>query len=245
MTHETKQKIYWQRMAELDPDCAVIDPTDRVGHKNRYICRIRDDAFFSALRCKPLESKVLDFGCGTGGSTASLIKLGFNVKGVDIAPALLEHAIRRCPQAEFFLANSEAIPLEDGSVDAAVTYVVLSYIVDNEALIATLKEMYRVLKPGGRLVLIEQTRRRQRIVEQGLKIQRSLDEWQHMISTAGFINENYTILRHGRFLTTPLIKLGMISEYCWPLLMRLEKTIARRIGVFPGDYAEVLFEATK
>lgn len=245
MTQESKQKIYWQRMAELDPDCAVVDPSDRVGHKNRYICRIRDEAFSYALRGMPFGSKVLDFGCGTGSSTASLINLGFSVKGVDIAPALLEHATRRCPQAEFFLVNGETIPLADGSLDAVVTYVVLSYLVDKEFLISTLEEIYRVLKPGGRLVLIEQTRRYPRVVEHGLKIQRSLNEWQHVISAVGFTYENYIILRHGRFPTTPLIKKGLISECCWPILMQLEMSIAKRVGVFPGDYAEVLFEAVK
>jgi SAM-dependent methyltransferase len=245
MTKETKQFAYWQKMAAVDPDMAVIDPRDHAGYKNSYICQIRDLAFASALSSIPLQSPVLDFGCGTGSSTKALIQLGYTVKGVDIAPGLLEHAVKRCPEAEFQLSNGERIPADNESMAAVVTYVVLSYLVSAESVQATLTEMHRILATGGKLILIEQARRHTLIVEQGLKIQRSLQDWQQLLATAGFTQVRSKILRHGRFPTTPLIKLGLLPAKCWPWLMQLEQQAAHLCGVFPGDYAEVLFEAIK
>ncbi len=245
MTKETKQFAYWQKMAAVDPDMAVIDPNDHAGYKNSYICQIRDLAFARALSGIPLQSPVLDFGCGTGSSTKALIQLGYTVKGVDIAPGLLEHAKKRCPEAEFQLSNGDLIPAEHDSMAAVVTYGVLIYLVTPELVQTTLAQMHRVLRAGGKLILIEQVRRQTVVVEEGLKIQRSITDWKQLLSDAGFQQIQHQILRHGRFPTTPLIKLGLLPANSWPLLIRLEQQIAHRFGVFPGDYADVLFEAIK
>lgn len=245
MTKLTKQYEYWQKMSAYDPDAAVIDPKDHAGYKNRYIRQIRDLAFRHGLSGIIQNTPILDFGCGTGSSTKALLQLGYRVTGVDISPGLLEHAVKRCPEADFYLSDGYRIPCKDESMAAVITYVVLNYIVSEESVKETLIEMHRVLAFGGKIILIEQVRKNSVLVEDGLKKHRSIADWQRLISDAGFKQFQSKILRHGRFPTTPLIKLGLLPSALWPCLINLEQKTAQHIGVFPHDYAEVLFEAIK
>ena len=94
-------------------------------------------------------SKVLDVGCGTGKTTAALIKMGMDVTGLDFSPS----AIGRCIEAfggkaKFVVAECERMPFPDDHFDAAAAVHVLEHL--NEAqLRETVKEISRVLVPGG------------------------------------------------------------------------------------------------
>ena len=93
---------------------------------------------------------MLDAGCGTGGMLERLAPFGTAV-GVDLAPhaVRLTHDRRGCAVAQGSLA---ALPFADDRFDAAVSLDVISDAgVAIEAL--ALDELYRVLKPGGRLLL--------------------------------------------------------------------------------------------
>lgn len=96
-------------------------------------------------------ARALDAGCGTGFQTALLGDLGWRPHGVDVSGGLLAVARRRLPGAVFTLASVEALPYPDGHFDAVVSCGSTLSFVDDPA--RALREMGRVLRPGGRLLL--------------------------------------------------------------------------------------------
>lgn len=103
-------------------------------------------------------SRILDVGCGTGQTAAYLAyKYGAKVTGIDINPTMVKKAKRRMKKNHLFVkliqGSVEKIPLPDNHFDFIVSESVLSFVNKTRAL----KEIYRVLKNGGRFIAIEQT----------------------------------------------------------------------------------------
>jgi SAM-dependent methyltransferase len=104
---------------------------------------------------RPGES-VLDLGCGAGFDAfvaAQLVGPGGRVVGVDLSPEML--AVARAalaeagfPQVEFSEGTVEVLPFPDTSFDVALSNGVLNLVPDKPA---ALREIFRVLRPGGRL----------------------------------------------------------------------------------------------
>lgn len=96
---------------------------------------------------------VLDAGCGPGFLAADLSGRGARVTAFDVTPAMVEMTRNRLgPESQVLLANLEE-PLEfagDASFDFIVCPLVLSYVEDWDAVFA---EFYRVLRPGGSIVV--------------------------------------------------------------------------------------------
>lgn len=241
--HESEKTIksHWDALSSLDPDQSVIDPNDFRGHKNRYLASIRDEALAGALRGLPVDSTILDFGCGSGSGSISLLRAGWKVLGVDISFPLLLQAASRCREevAMFVQGDGYSIPVQRRAVDAVVTYGVLIYAVEDILLASLLEQLRNALKPGGRIVLIEQARRRSQLSEGGIKRFRSPDEWRTAVVQAGFDLERVDVLRHGRFPGTHLIKFGLVPRDAWPLFRQVELSIGRVFGVLPWDYADL------
>jgi SAM-dependent methyltransferase len=94
---------------------------------------------------------VLCVGCGSGEECDHLKSLGAaEVVGIDLSEGLLEIAKESYPGIEFHLMDMESIGLPESSFDFAYSSLVMHYI-DNWQ--ATLKGLYRVLKPGCRFLL--------------------------------------------------------------------------------------------
>ncbi|MDQ3671226.1 MAG: methyltransferase domain-containing protein [Actinomycetota bacterium] len=115
-------------------------------------------------RLLPAES-FLDAGCGDGRYLAALALLGpppERIVGVDIAESILGTARRATAAAaagyepELVRANLERLPLGDGEFDVVVSVQVLEHLIDPGA---GLKELARVLRPGGTLLLSTDNRR--------------------------------------------------------------------------------------
>jgi 2-polyprenyl-3-methyl-5-hydroxy-6-metoxy-1,4-benzoquinol methylase len=99
-------------------------------------------------------SRVLDIGCGTGGLSLHLLKEGFEVTAQDVSPEMVE----RCklfleqegfPGAPVRQAGVEELS-EQNHFDSVVALDVIEHIEDDHRAV---KQMYKALKPGGRLVL--------------------------------------------------------------------------------------------
>src|SRR5688500_1418316 len=117
-----------------------------------YGTRFTQSALLALL---PSDYVVADLGCGTGTVVAELAPYVARVIGVDDSPAMLKAARRRTaeyPNVELQRAGLDALPLKDGSCDAALMLLALSYVTDPSA---ALREMARILKPGGRAIVVD------------------------------------------------------------------------------------------
>ena len=111
----------------------------------------------SAMALRRGES-VLDAGCGTGlllEQEALAVGNEGCAEGVDFSEDMLERASARCvdmPQVHLQQGNIETLPFEDASFDAASCTQTLLYV---NNLDKALRELHRVLKPGGRIAVLE------------------------------------------------------------------------------------------
>jgi len=105
--------------------------------------------------CKKMRySSILDVCCGTGNQLKILKKHGFNVTGVDLNPDMLQVSRqgRYVPDCRFEDASRMSFP--SGSFDAAMTTFAL-HEKENQVAQAIIEEMVRVVRPGGRIILID------------------------------------------------------------------------------------------
>jgi demethylmenaquinone methyltransferase / 2-methoxy-6-polyprenyl-1,4-benzoquinol methylase len=96
--------------------------------------------------------RILDLAAGTGTSSVALAKSGAHVVAADFSAGMIEVGKRKHPSIEFVQADATALPFKTGEFDAVTISFGLRNIADPKK---ALKEMYRVLKPGGRLVVCE------------------------------------------------------------------------------------------
>ena len=101
--------------------------------------------------------RVLDACCGTGDLAIAARARGANVVGLDFSEAMLERAGAKSTEIEWVRGDVLALPFDDASFDA----VTVGFGVRNvDDLDAGLRELRRVLRPGGRLGILEITRPR-------------------------------------------------------------------------------------
>jgi demethylmenaquinone methyltransferase / 2-methoxy-6-polyprenyl-1,4-benzoquinol methylase len=99
--------------------------------------------------------RVLDAACGTGDLAIEASRAGARVVGLDFSGAMLERARRKAPELEWLQGDLLALPFEDGEFDAATVGFGIRNVADLEA---GLRELRRVVRPGGRLGVLEITR---------------------------------------------------------------------------------------
>ena len=106
----------------------------------------------AALALHPGE-RIIDVGCGTGNAAIVAARAGATAVGIDLAERLLDVARRRAEaealHAEFGVGDAVELPVSDGSFDAAVSVFGVIFA-DAEA---AARELLRVVRPGGRIVV--------------------------------------------------------------------------------------------
>jgi arsenite methyltransferase len=134
-------------------------------NKNLYECTVMQDALGDTLRpggfeitkkavefCKfKAEDIILDLGCGKG-ATIKYLHDNYKIKakGLDISKNLAEEAKRLNKDAEIVISSGDKIPFENESFKGVFAECTLSLMNDLEK---TIKEVYRVIKPGGWFVI--------------------------------------------------------------------------------------------
>lgn len=97
--------------------------------------------------------RVVDVACGTGVlaiEAARVVSPGGEVVGVDLNPEMLAVARQKASEVEWLEAPAESLPLDSDSFDAVLSQFGLMFFEDKHAAI---REMWRVLRPSGRLVI--------------------------------------------------------------------------------------------
>jgi len=101
--------------------------------------------------------RVLDACCGTGDLAVEAERRGGRVVGLDFSERMLERARKKSGAIEWVRGDALALPFEDGTFDAATVGFGVRNLADLEG---GLRELARVLRPGGKLAVLEITRPR-------------------------------------------------------------------------------------
>jgi SAM-dependent methyltransferase len=103
------------------------------------------------------SARILEFGCGYGRVAVVLHRRGYAVEGVDPSAPMIELARERCsslkPPPSFRVITSPRLPHQDETFDAALLVTVLTCIPTDEGQRAVIRELFRVLRPGGILCI--------------------------------------------------------------------------------------------
>jgi len=144
---------------EKDQIATIRKDYDRIAEE--YARRI-----FTELDGKPLDRQLLhrfaasvsgrgavcDMGCGPGHVARCLRDAGAEVFGIDLSPQMVEQARKLSPDISFREGNMLALELRDGELAGIAAFYAIVNIPVN-SLLAVFREMCRVLKPGGLLLL--------------------------------------------------------------------------------------------
>jgi ubiquinone/menaquinone biosynthesis C-methylase UbiE len=115
------------------------------GHDSYWV--FHREAFLASL--PPPGRLTVDIGCGEGRVSRDLRALGHRVVGLDAAPSMVAAARDADPGGEYLLASAADMPFEDGASDLAIAFMTL---MDMDDMPGALREIGRVLEPGGRLI---------------------------------------------------------------------------------------------
>ncbi|MFG2092775.1 class I SAM-dependent methyltransferase [Streptomyces sp. NPDC048612] len=157
--------------------------------------------------CGQAKGDVLEVAIGTG-RNLEFYPAGISLTGLDLSPAMLDQARDRAGtlglEVELREAEAHAMPFPDDSFDTAVCTLGLCSVPDHRAVIA---EMYRVLRPGGRLLLLDHVGSHHRVIRFGQRLLeksmlRQCGDYQTrrplpLVKQAGFVIEYQKRLKAG------------------------------------------------
>jgi SAM-dependent methyltransferase len=162
----------------------------------------------------PDAHTVLDLGAGTGKLTARLVDRGLDVVAVDPLAEMLEVLSTSLPNTPALLGTAEEIPLADNSVDAVLVAQAWHWVDPERAV----PEVARVLRPGGRLGLVWNTRdeRLGWVKDLGRVIGHEKDPFSHEVTLAAPFTEIERFQVEWTSYLTPqaLIDLVASRTYC-------------------------------
>lgn len=192
-------------MAQLEFDESLAANLE-VLYRRRDVVR-RRGLVHDALDAETGE-KLVDVGCGPGFYVKELLERvgpSGSVVGIDTAPAMLAIAAKRAAgdtNVSFHQADATCLPVGDNEFDAALSVQALEYVPDVEAATA---EIYRVLRPGGRVVIwdVDWSTVSWRSRDSD-RMRRVLDAWDKHLSHPSLPQTLATQLRRGGFTNVEL-----------------------------------------
>jgi SAM-dependent methyltransferase len=153
----------WKAWGKLDPLYGVATVRE---HAKNGTSPWTDEAFYEvgATDWRLFRSKweqygvgrgtCVEIGCGAGRLTAHLAQFFKSVHGVDVSTDMIEYARARVPSnVSLHVTGGLEIPLPDGSANAVFSAHVLQHLSGRDAALSYIREMHRVLAPGGTVML--------------------------------------------------------------------------------------------
>jgi ubiquinone/menaquinone biosynthesis C-methylase UbiE len=138
-----------------DWEAGTYDEKWSISYDERCITYAADRFRYAAGASGWPYGHALELGCGTGFFLLNLMQAGVATRGsvTDLSPGMVQAALRNAEHlglvADGRVADAERIPYDDATFDVVVGHAVLHHIPDVEL---ALREVLRVLKPGGRFV---------------------------------------------------------------------------------------------
>ena len=154
-----KYPSYNRRLSMMTPDISSLPYFDfhaQLGTHTMHSGGASATMQLLALGNLSERSRILEIGCGTGASTLRLIQQGYDVVVVESSAAMIAAMKTTCASinnasVQAFHHSAEDMHfIESGSIDAVLCECVLGFIPDIQLAI---KEIYRVLKPGGYVLI--------------------------------------------------------------------------------------------
>jgi demethylmenaquinone methyltransferase/2-methoxy-6-polyprenyl-1,4-benzoquinol methylase len=135
---------------------AMFDEVAPTYDKTNDLLSFGQSRLWRGIVAKAVDPKsgqsVLDMAAGTGSSTAAFARRGVRLVAGDFSEGMLAEGRKRHPEIEFVFADATKLPFKAKEFDATTISFGLRNVVDVEA---ALSEMFRVTKPGGRIVICE------------------------------------------------------------------------------------------
>lgn len=195
----------WYR-SDTPDGCAFLERKDRV------------------IECVGAHAGVLlDVGCGSGVMSRELARVASKYIGVDVASGMVEMAkaaMRDLHNVQFYVGDATKIDLPDGSVDTICAIGLLEYLAEPET---ALREMRRVLRPGGRLVSSVPYRYAPwRLWEQYvyLPVRKLSAAVVPLRVPYQLVHRFYSVSEYGRLMARERFTLDRVEFYNFPVLVR-------------------------
>jgi len=137
-----------------------INPVSFISPEDLFFIQERQRELLKLL--KELEVKdlsgrlILDAGCGNGINLREFVMFGASPKnlcGIDILAPTIYRATQKSPDIDFLCGNIADLPFPASHFDMVISFTVFTSILDNEIRENSAKEILRVLKPGGIIIL--------------------------------------------------------------------------------------------
>jgi len=166
---------------------------------------------YQLLRGLPGE-KAVDVGCGTGRAVAELRARGIQALGIDISQQMIETARNRFPDEDFRIADAASLPFEDKTLHLYRAERVYQHLAHPAV---ALLEAYRVLAPGGRIVLLDPDADMWAIDADNQEMTRALMRALSNVVTSGWIGRRYhSLLLDAGFVDVTIeVKTGIFTDY--------------------------------
>lgn len=195
-----------ETFGRADPEHYRMQTTGTIGAAERALVRA---AFL------PVGRQVLDVGCGEG-ATFRHLGLSRGAIGVDLFADKLCFARSKLPDCEFVVGSAYELPFGRQLFDHVLARDLVHHLDDPARFVA---ECYRVLRPGGRLDLLEPSRYNPIVLAHGLSIRSERGE---LGSSARRLERmlagSFRIDRVRRYQALPLHRLVFHPRYGWPTL---------------------------
>ena len=141
--------------ADADPSAWTPEQLSLFFEKGRALFEIYLRPSLERSQIAPGRALIVEYGSGMGRILRAVSAAGYRCAGVDISETMLAHSRRLVPEVGdlHLLRPDAAVPLPDASADYVYSYAVLQHIPRTSLVARAIREMCRVLKPGGLLRL--------------------------------------------------------------------------------------------